>query len=56
MASFQVKIVEYASKIVDVDASNAEMAMRIVKDMYFDEEIVLDYADFGEVEFEMYNN
>ena len=56
MANYQVKIVEYASRLVDVEASNEEMAMRIVKDMYFDEEIVLDYADFDEVEFEMYNN
>lgn len=56
MASFQVKIVEYASKIVDVEASDAEMAMRIVKDRYFDEDIILDYSDFDDVEFEMYNN
>ena len=31
-----------------------EMAMRIVKDKYFDEEITLDYGDFDEVEFNIY--
>lgn len=56
MSEFKVKIVEYASRIVDVTASDEEMAMRIVKDKYFDDEIVLDYADFDDVEFEMYND
>ncbi len=56
MANFKVRIVEYASRLVDVEASDAEMAMRIVKDRYFDEDIILDYADFDEVEFEIYNN
>lgn len=56
MPEFKVKIVEYASRIIDVTASDEEMAMQIVKDQYFDEEIVLDYTDFDEVEFEMYND
>jgi hypothetical protein len=51
MAKYKVRITEYLSKIVDVEASDEEMAMRIVKDRYFDEEIVLDYGDFDEVEF-----
>jgi hypothetical protein len=54
MAKYKVRIAEYLSKIVDVDASNEDMAMRIVKDRYFDEEIVLDYGDFDEVEFNIY--
>ena len=51
MGTYKVRITEYLSKIVEVTASNEEMAMRIVRDRYFDEEIVLDYADFDEVEF-----
>ena len=56
MASYKVKVLEYLSTIIDVEASSEEMAIRIVKDRYFDEEIMLDYADFDEVEFEMYND
>jgi hypothetical protein len=55
MAKYKVRIVEYLSKIVEVDASNEEMARRIVKDRYFDEEIVLDYGDFVYAEIELYN-
>ena len=51
MANYKVTIIESMSKIVDVEASSAEMAERIVKDMYHDEEITLDYADFDEVDF-----
>ena len=51
MAKYKVRITEYLSKIVEVEASDEEMAMRIVKDRYFDEEIVLDYGDFDDVEF-----
>ena len=51
MATYQVRITEYLSRIVEVEASNEEWALRIVKDRYFDEEIVLDYGDFDEVEF-----
>jgi hypothetical protein len=51
MANYKVEIIETMSRIVDVEASSAEMAERIVKDMYHDEDITLDYADFDEVEF-----
>ena len=51
MKTYKVVITEYLSKIVDVTASSEEMAIRIVKDRYFDEEIVLDYGDFDDVEF-----
>ena len=54
METYKVRITEYLSKIVEVTASDEEMAMRIVKDRYFDEEITLDYGDFDEVEFNMY--
>jgi len=54
MEEYKVTITEYLSKIVTVTASSEEMAMRIIKDRYFDEEITLDYGDFDEVEFNMY--
>lgn len=56
MANYQVQIVEYASRLVDVEASSEEMAIRIVKKRYYEEDIILDYADFDEVEFEIYND
>lgn len=52
MKEFEVKITERASKYIVVTASSADMAERIVKDMYHDEDIVLDYSDFDYVEFE----
>jgi hypothetical protein len=54
MKEYKVTITEYLSKVVTVTSSSEEMAMRIVKDRYFDEEITLDYGDFDEVEFNMY--
>lgn len=54
MATYKVRITEYLSKIVEVTASNEEWAKGIVKARYFDEEIVLDYGDFDDVEFNIY--
>jgi hypothetical protein len=54
MATYKVRITEYLSKIVEVTASDEEYAIKVVKDRYFDGEIVLDYADFDEVEFNIY--
>jgi hypothetical protein len=51
MKTYKIRITEYLSKILEVTASSEEMAMRIVKDRYYDEEIVLDYGDFDDVEF-----
>ena len=51
MAQFEIRIEEYLSKIVTVEASDSDMALRIVRDRYHDEDIVLDYADFDDVEF-----
>jgi hypothetical protein len=52
MKEYEVRIIETASKIVTVTASSADMAERIVKSMYYDEDIVLDYSDFDGVDFE----
>lgn len=53
MKEYEVKIIETASRIVTVTASSADMAKRIVKDMYHDEDIILDYSDFDYVEFNL---
>jgi hypothetical protein len=53
MKEYEVKIIETASRIVTVTASSADMAERIVKKMYHDEDIVLDYSDYDYVEFNL---
>lgn len=55
MATYKVEIVETLSREVEVEASSAYYAMRIVKDMYHDEEYVLDADDLEAVEFRVRN-
>ena len=54
MVKCKVLITEYLSRIVEVEVSSEEMAIAIVKDRYFDEEIVLDYGAFDSVEFNIF--
>ena len=54
MAIYKVTIVETLSRTIEVEASDEYYAERIVKDRYFDEEIVLDYDDFDDVDFIIY--
>ena len=54
MAIYKITIIETLSKIIEVEASDEYYAERIVKDRYFDEEIVLDYGDFDDVDFIVY--
>jgi hypothetical protein len=54
MAKYKVLITECLSRIVEVEVSDEEYAIKVVKDRYFNEEIVLDYGDFDDVEFELY--
>ena len=54
MAKYKVTIIETLSIIIEVEASDEHYAERIVKDRYFDEEIVLDYGDFDDVDFIVY--
>ena len=51
MATYKVMIVETLSRVIEVEASSEYYAMRVVKDMYHDEEITLDAGDFDAVEF-----
>ena len=56
MKVFEVNISEMSSKIVKVEASDAEEAYNKTRDMYYSEEIVLDYSDFDDVDFEVLEN
>ncbi len=53
MKEYKIQVTETSSRIVEVTASDAEMAGRIVKKMYMDEEVVLDYADYDYVDFNL---
>lgn len=49
MQKFEVEIEEILQRIVTVEADSKEEAIRIVKEKYRNEEIVLDESDFKEV-------
>jgi hypothetical protein len=53
---YQVKITEYLSKIVEVEADDEIDARLLVEEMYCGEEIVLDANDFDGFECEIYND
>ena len=53
MKEYKIQVTETSSRIVEVTASNAEMAERIVKKMYMSDEIVLDYSDYDYVNFDL---
>jgi hypothetical protein len=53
---YQVKITEYLSRIVEVEADDEVDARLLVEEMYCGEEIVLDSNDFDDVEFEIYED
>ena len=56
MKVFEVIISEMSSKIVKIEANDAEEAYNKTRDMYYGEEIVLDYSDFDDVDFEVLEN
>lgn len=49
---YNVSVKETLERRLTVNASTEEEALKIVKEKYEDEEIVLDYNDFVEVVFE----
>ena len=53
---YQVKITEYLSKIIEVEADDEVDARLLAEELYCEEIIVLDYNDFDDVEFEIYND
>ena len=48
---YKVNVEELLSKIVEVEADSDEEAEEKVKEMYMNEEIVLDASDFQSVEY-----
>lgn len=48
----KIQITETLQKIVEVDAYDAEIAEDIVMDRYNQEEIILTFKDFKDVDFE----
>jgi hypothetical protein len=53
---YKVKITEYLSKIIEVEANDEIDARLLAEEMYCGEEVVLDANDFDDVEFEIYND
>jgi hypothetical protein len=51
MEIFKIEIQELLARVVDVQAENIQEAFSKVNDQYKKAEIVLDYNDFGEVNF-----
>jgi hypothetical protein len=48
-----IEVKEVLSRVISVDAETVDDAIAKVEDMYFREEVVLDYADFdGNVKIE----
>ena len=48
---YKVNVEELLSRIVEVEAENEEEAEEIVREMYMNEDIVLDASDFQSVEY-----
>lgn len=54
MKEFAIEIEETLSRVVHVEAESVEDAISQVWDMYSEEEIVLDYTDYGITEVKFY--
>lgn len=50
MAKYRIEIIEYLRRTVEVDAEDEEDAKSKVKDMYYNEDIVLSADDFDYME------
>lgn len=46
MEKFKVEIQEFLSRIVEVEANSSDEAIFKVRELYRNEEIVLDYSDY----------
>lgn len=53
---YKVRITEYSSRIVEVEADDEVDARLLVEEMYCGEEIVLGFGNCHDVEFEIYND
>ena len=50
MEKFEIRVVEVLSRTVEVEAPDAEEAIRIVRGKYYNSEIVLNSDDFDSVD------
>ena len=48
-----IEVKEVLSKTITVEANTNDEAINMVSKMYKNEDIILDYADFNDVEFEV---
>ena len=48
--TYQVEITETLQKILSVDADNEESAIKVVSDMYNNEDVILDYTNHMDTE------
>lgn len=55
METFKIEIKEFLSRIVEIQANNLDEAISKVKQMYRNEEIVLDSEDFVATEIEEFS-
>jgi len=46
MKKFKIEIEEYFSKTIEVESVTQEEAIKIVKKLYDEEKVILDYSDF----------
>ncbi|MDQ7066867.1 MAG: DpnD/PcfM family protein [Sulfurimonas sp.] len=42
----EIRVTETLSRVIILDSSSVEEAIKTVEEMYFNEDIVLDYTDF----------
>lgn len=54
MQTFSIEIQEFLSRIVDIEANSEEEAISLVKNMYRNEEIVLDDFDYVTTEIDIF--
>lgn len=50
---YDVAIEELSTKVIEVEADSAAEAYEIAEAMYYDEEVVLDFSDFADVNIEI---
>ena len=54
-ATYRVIVRETLQRVLEIEAPSAESAIETVKGLYQQEIVVLDYADFVEAKFSVYN-
>jgi hypothetical protein len=54
METFKIEVQEFLSRIIEIEAKSAEEAISKVREMYRNEEIVLDSDDYVTTKIEIY--